>query len=129
MAILTPYYSSQFLRFLRKFSIRFLHPQVLLLRLLGVEVVFLPPALCFLSSSVSKVLGFGCGSTTLCLRGMVVEIFIDFYSPELSLFSRLFSGFVFAFDFGFPLIFLRDSASPCLRGEYWGLVVAPLRCV
>jgi len=59
MAILTPYYSSQFLRFLRKFSIRFLHPQVLLLRLLGVEVVFLPPALCFLSSSASKVLGFG----------------------------------------------------------------------
>src|SRR5262249_3999683 len=59
MVILTPYYSSQFLRFLRKFSIRFLHPQVLLLRLLGAEVVFLPPALCFLSSSASKVLGFG----------------------------------------------------------------------
>ena len=48
------------------------------------------------------------------------------FAPELALCSRLFSGFdfVLVFDFVFPPIFLRDSVPPCLRGEYWVLVVA-----
>ena len=59
------------------------------------------------------------------------------FAPELSLCSRLFSGFDFVLIltlFFYP-IFLRASVPPCckpavvgLRGEYWVLVVAPPRC-
>src|SRR5215470_13748985 len=98
-----------FLRFLRKFSVPLPASSVLLLRLLGVEAVFLP-----LQSSVSSpplgrrswvlvVAPLRCASVVWLWRFSSISI-----RPELSLFSRLFSGFDFCFCFGFPLIFLRD---------------------
>src|SRR5215468_1513046 len=59
-------------------------------------------------------------------------IFIDFHSL-LNLLcvlgcSRVLILFLFLTLFFHP-IFLRDSVPPCLRGEYWVLVVAPPRCV
>src|SRR5215468_11943584 len=59
-------------------------------------------------------------------------VFIDFHSL-LNLLcvlgcSRVLILFLFLTLFFHP-IFLRDSVPPCLRGEYWVLVVAPPRCV
>src|SRR5215472_16260422 len=58
-------------------------------------------------------------------------VFIDFHSL-LNLLcvlgcSRVLILFLFLTLFFHP-IFLRDSLPPCLRGEYWVLVVAPPRC-
>src|SRR5262249_21351160 len=84
------------------------------------------PSLCFLCLSALGV--FLLFSVVLTVRILFFrEDFHRFpFAPELSLCSRLFSGFdfVFAFDFVFSPIFLRGSASPCLRGEYWVWVVA-----